>query len=103
MSSEAYLLYSSSDPIRAAFEAGHTIEETIKDQLTHIKPDYRELRQNLDKFLTNYLDLTQNTMEIATLLSEEANKDSFSGGNSLPRRLMYALDLKFKTVRSYSN
>ncbi|XP_072041739.1 short transient receptor potential channel 1-like isoform X3 [Amphiura filiformis] len=113
MSSEAYLLFSSPDPIQAAFEAGLKIEETRKDQLTHIKPEYKELKQTLDKFLTNYLEMIQNTTEIATMLSgEEAsnnnnsnnnNKDNNKSTKSLPVRLLYAIDLKFKSFIAHNN
>ena len=104
MSSEAYLLHGSDDPVQAAFEAGHTIADTKKDQLTHLKPQYKELIGKLDEFLTNYLEMTQNSAEISTLLTQATAKVEQSSSacghtdETLPKRLLDSLDLKFNAV-----
>ncbi|XP_072030246.1 transient-receptor-potential-like protein [Amphiura filiformis] len=99
ISSEAYLLYASKDPIQAAVDAGKAILEGKSVQQHHLRSDYEELITQLDLVVTKYFAMASSEHEIGALLWK--NKDDFKDDNVaqvgiLPQRIHDSLSLQYK-------
>ncbi|XP_072017654.1 short transient receptor potential channel 4-like [Amphiura filiformis] len=105
ISSEAYLLYATDDPVQAAFNAGRVIKKCEGEQLPHLKEGYNQLMRELDEFITKYLEMARNSGEISTLLCEEEPRAVPRNErlNTLPQRVQDALNLRYKQVIAHPN
>lgn len=103
LSSEAYLLYSSNDPLEAAINAGKAIQESKSLQphhLHHLRGGFDELMKDLDQFVTKLVGHSSSEEEISQLLWNKAgdlSNDKAKYG-IFPERLQDFIDLNFKQV-----
>ena len=100
ISSEAYLLHSSNDPLEAAISAGQAILKARSLQPHHLRSGFDALMQHLDKFVTELVHLSSSEEEIRRMLWNEVgnNNNKKATVGVLPKRLHDFLDLGYKHV-----
>ncbi|XP_072030429.1 short transient receptor potential channel 3-like [Amphiura filiformis] len=99
ISSEAYLLYASNDPIQAAIDAGKAIRKSCSVQKQHLRSKYENLITRLDLFITKLFAMASSEDEIGALLwnrEDNFNEEIFAQVGVLPQRIHDSLDLKYK-------
>ncbi|XP_072030400.1 transient-receptor-potential-like protein [Amphiura filiformis] len=99
ISSEAYLLYASKDPIQAAIDAGKAILKNKSAQQNHLQSNYEELITKLDLFVTKFFAMASSEHEIGALVwnsEDNFNDENFAQVGVLPQRIRDSLDLKYK-------
>ena len=100
ISSEAYLLHSSKDPLEAAINAGKAIQKTKSLQQHHLRSDFDMLLERLDQFVTKLVGVSYSEDEIMRLLWNKTDYNNISAKvGVLPQRLHNCLDLNYKQVR----
>ena len=100
ISSEAYLLHSSNDPLEAAINAGKAIQKAKSSQQHHLRSDFDILLEHLDQFVTKFVGVSNSEDEIMRLLWNKTDYNNISAKKGvLPQRLHSCLDLNYKQVR----
>lgn len=100
ISSEAYILYASTDPIQAAINAGKAVQKAKASQQHHLQSNYDQLAQCLDQFVTKFVDIASTEEEIHVLLRKEDQEmpESNPKVGALPPRVQDFLNLNYKQV-----
>ena len=100
VTSEAYLLYATDDPIHATISAAKLLRKSKKTVLRHRQEECEMLMSNLDSFLTRYVQMARNGEEIEDLIRRDQLGGTKKTQNSgvLPLRIGQTIDLDFKTV-----
>ncbi len=100
ITSESYLVYAKEDPVEAAINAAKLLRKNKKTLLQHRKTECQELTNNLDQFLTKYIDIARNGEEIEDIIWKDVPGGSKKkeGRGYLPGRVRDALELDFKAV-----
>ena len=101
LSSEAYLLHSSEDPLEAAISAGKDIQKSRSMQPHHLRDDFDVLLEHLDQFVTKLVGHSSSEEEISRLLWNETGVCNKVG--VLPQRLHDFLDLSYKQVSLFGS
>ncbi|XP_072030430.1 short transient receptor potential channel 5-like [Amphiura filiformis] len=99
ISSEAYLLYASKDPIQAAIDAGKAVLKRKSAQQHHLRSAYEELIVQLDLFVTKCFAMASSEHEIGVLLwnrKDNVNDDNVAQVGILPQRIHDTLSLQYK-------
>ena len=99
---EAYLVYSSGDPIQGAIHAGKLLEKNRHTLLRHRKTECQELTDKLDGFITRFTAMARNGEEIEDLMwkDEPEGRKKVNSRSVLPLRVRQAFELEFKNVSS---
>ena len=101
ISSRAYLLYSSNDPLEAAICAGKAIQKSRSLQPHHLRAGFDVLMEHLDQFVANLVDHSSSEKEIGELLwNKVGDNNNYRNARVgvLPKRLLDFLDLDYKQV-----
>ncbi|XP_033639719.1 short transient receptor potential channel 4-like [Asterias rubens] len=107
ITSEAYLLLASEDPMDAAFWLADQLQ-TMSHSVTQLKEEYDELKDNLEQFVTRLLGFARNLDEIEAVLgaqrfvTDESNTECRTDRDALPVRLTEAIHLQFKRFVAHS-
>ncbi|XP_072046465.1 short transient receptor potential channel 5-like [Amphiura filiformis] len=99
ISSEAYLLYASTDPIQAAIDAGKVVLKNKSVQQNHLQSNYENLISKLDIFVTKFFAMASSEHEIGALVwkrEDDFNDENFAQVGVLPQRIRDSLDLEYK-------
>ncbi|XP_072029115.1 transient receptor potential-gamma protein-like [Amphiura filiformis] len=98
VTSEAYLVYATDDPIQAAIDAAKLLQNHQQTLLEHRKTEYQEIMNNLDQFLATYVGMATDGEEIEDLIWKDVPGGTKKAGGKgvLPRRVRDALELDFK-------
>ncbi|XP_022086358.1 short transient receptor potential channel 5-like isoform X2 [Acanthaster planci] len=106
ITSQAYLLLASEDPMDAAFWLANQLR-TLSNTVTQLKEEYEELSANLEQFVTRLLGFARNLDEIEAVLGAQRfvadpNTEIFATRHALPVRLQEAIKFDFKRFVAHS-
>ncbi|XP_038045260.1 short transient receptor potential channel 5-like isoform X2 [Patiria miniata] len=106
ITSQAYLLLASEDPMDAAFWLADKFR-SLSTTVTQLKEEYDELSAHLEQFVTRLLGFARNLDEIEAVLGaqrfvSEPNSEIFATHDVLPVRMQEAVKFGFKRFVAHS-